>query len=282
MCGSSVDREKRGRENCVAVPNFFPWWSELFAVGFLGGAKLWAEGTAGVGHGGTYPDGQCTPPFDAPPIGNTPKARISPGQWARAIINLYARVHVDALALPPCRSARSEKEKERERERDRERDRNSILFSRLFSLTHTTMASSIKLYPRNPGAAKGTTNPLPELIHTPSGLALLELQGTINLPQHADEGPAPETLLGRIAFPDFNPDTLDPSSTAWMKRVHLYVGQFQRLTGEVKKLPRPLAVVQKRKPADGELASEDLEVVEIVKYKLIFSQRPEPVGTAST
>jgi chromosome transmission fidelity protein 8 len=73
-----------------------------------------------------------------------------------------------------------------------------------------------------------------------------------------------------------------------MKRVQLYVGQHQRLTGEVKKLPRPLAIIRKR-PRSGEdvgmndpssqTTKEDLEVVEIVKYKLMFANRPEPVGS---
>lgn len=157
------------------------------------------------------------------------------------------------------------------------------------------MTSSVKLYPRNPGSASGATNALPQLIQTPSGLALLELQGTLNLPQEAAEAEdgqtSVETPLGRIAFPDFRADALDPSNTSWMRRVHLYVGRYQRLNGEVKKLPRPVAVVRRRRPAGSEdaassgedgAAPEELEVVEIVKYKLIFSQRPEPVTTAST
>jgi chromosome transmission fidelity protein 8 len=67
-----------------------------------------------------------------------------------------------------------------------------------------------------------------------------------------------------------------------MKRVYLYVGKHQRLTGEVKKLPKAIAVIQKRKVQGGdhkEGGREDLEVVEIIKYKILFSTRPEPVGT---
>ena len=59
-----------------------------------------------------------------------------------------------------------------------------------------------------------------------------------------------------------------------MKRVYLYVGRYQRMTGEVKKLPQPLAVVQKRPNTD----SDELEIVEIVKFKLLFKNRPEPVN----
>lgn len=69
--------------------------------------------------------------------------------------------------------------------------------------------------------------------------------------------------------------------------MYFFVGQHQRLTGEVKKLPRAVAVVKKKKKGkgwegdggDGEDGEEELEVVEIVKYKIVFSSRPEPVGT---
>ena len=67
--------------------------------------------------------------------------------------------------------------------------------------------------------------------------------------------------------------------------MHMYVGQHQRLTGEVKKLPKPLAVLRRKDGStameDEDAAPEQLAVVEIVKYKIVFSQRPEPVGTAN-
>ena len=130
----------------------------------------------------------------------------------------------------------------------------------------------------------------------------MELQGTINLPDSAggdsEAASAQSVPIGRLDFPDYRADALDPSSTAWMKRVYLYVGQHQRLTGEVKKLPRPVAVVRRKgggEGSEGEVVmkdvgaaeesaaaapAEELEVVEIVKYKIVFSQRPEPVGTS--
>ena len=48
------------------------------------------------------------------------------------------------------------------------------------------------------------------------------------------------------------------------------------MTGEIKKLAKPLAVLRK---AEGE-GKEDgqVEVVEIVRYKLLFGSRPEPVS----
>ncbi|EGR50707.1 uncharacterized protein TRIREDRAFT_33660, partial [Trichoderma reesei QM6a] len=127
-----------------------------------------------------------------------------------------------------------------------------------------------------------TPNPLPTLLQTPSGLAILELQGSINLPQDAHGEPLKDVEVGRLEFPDYAPDAI---GTAWMKRVHMYIGQHQRLTGEVKKLPKALAVVRRRqnKVLEGsggtyvEEGDNNLEVVEIVKYKLMFGSRPEPV-----
>ncbi|EPS31763.1 hypothetical protein POX_d06044 [Penicillium oxalicum] len=148
---------------------------------------------------------------------------------------------------------------------------------------------SIPLHPRSAkgtltGTADAAHNPLPQLLQTPSGLALLELQGTINVPTSEAEGnelqdgrslPSTtyETPIGKLMFPDYS--VHNPDDTKWMKRVYLYIGRYQRMTGEVKKLPRPIAVIQKRAETAG---SEELEVVEIVRYKVFFKNRPEPVN----
>lgn len=56
------------------------------------------------------------------------------------------------------------------------------------------------------------------------------------------------------------------------------------MTGEVKKLGQPVAVVQRRqdRPAGegsgGGCATEELEILDVVKYKMIFKNRPEPVN----
>ena len=83
-------------------------------------------------------------------------------------------------------------------------------------------------------------------------------------------------------FPDYS-EFMDPDSTKWMKRVYLYAGRYQRMTGEVKKLAKPLAVVRRRERSmmEGNRAGEEgdeLEIVEVIKYKIIFASRPEPVG----
>jgi chromosome transmission fidelity protein 8 len=123
-------------------------------------------------------------------------------------------------------------------------------------------------------------NPLPQLLHTPSGLAILELQGTINFPTITapEETPASHTNasteVGRLVFPHYTEGVSDPKDGAWMKKVYFYIGRHQRMTGEIKKLAKPLAVLRK---AEGK---EDgaVEVVEIVRYKILFGSRPEPVS----
>lgn len=155
---------------------------------------------------------------------------------------------------------------------------------------------SIKLHTRPSGPATTATttspshpahNPFPPLLQTPSGLALLELQGTINVPSPGNEqseGPEDsppsssnaatfETPVGKLMFPDYSPQ--NPDDTKWMKRAYLYVGRYQRMTGEVKKLPRPIAVLQRR---PGSVEAEELEILEIVRYKVFFKNRPEPVN----
>jgi chromosome transmission fidelity protein 8 len=158
----------------------------------------------------------------------------------------------------------------------------------------------IKIHTARKAESTSTANPFPHVIQTKAGLALLEIQGTINLPGHGDEavmstgeigaegdGKVMETPVGRLIFPEYEGNE---GSNDWMKRVYLYVGKHQRLTGEVKKLPKAIAVIQKRKGVDDghregdtgeEGGSEDLEVVEIIKYKILFSIRPEPVGTSA-
>jgi chromosome transmission fidelity protein 8 len=131
--------------------------------------------------------------------------------------------------------------------------------------------------------ASTVSNPLPPLLHTPSGLALLEIQGTIHFPTPAPN--TPSTYVGELVFPYHNPLLHGADDTKWMKRVYLYVGENQRMTGECKKLVKPMAVVRRREgdvnmgetSVEGE-QGEELEIVEVVRYKVVFSHRPEPVG----
>ncbi|KAI9681273.1 MAG: hypothetical protein M1817_002555 [Caeruleum heppii] len=160
---------------------------------------------------------------------------------------------------------------------------------------------TIPLHPPDPSrksVVSSASNPLPQLLQTPSGLALIELQGTINLPEPASlpsnnnnpSAQSQDTPIGRLVFPDHEPNA-PADDLSWTKQVYLYVGKHQRLTGEVKKLPNPMAIIRKRDVPREEKAEadtsmderdevdEELEIVEIVKWKILFSQRPEPVGS---
>lgn len=146
----------------------------------------------------------------------------------------------------------------------------------------TSPSTTIPLHPPKPTST--LPNPLPTLLHTPSGLALLELQGTFNLPPDTSTaGAAGPIPVGRLHFPDYHPAAAaanQPEEGAWMKRVWMFVGEHQRLQGEVRKLPRAVGVLRRRGGGgeeDGEGEGE-LEVVGIVRYKVVFSSRPEPVG----
>ncbi|MCJ1250653.1 hypothetical protein MMC30_007881 [Trapelia coarctata] len=149
----------------------------------------------------------------------------------------------------------------------------------------------ISLYPPSPSRSSPHPSPLPSLLKTPAGLAILELQGTINVPPPSESSPSTSTLVGRLVFPNYDPTK--EGDKKWMKKVYFYVGKHQRLTGEVKELSKPLGVVRRRVRKEGEGQKEggveelkgsgeddqdELEVVEVVRWKMIFSNRPEPVG----
>jgi chromosome transmission fidelity protein 8 len=159
---------------------------------------------------------------------------------------------------------------------------------------------SINLHttPHSSSAPPTTTNPLPTLVKTPSGLALLEIQGTVHapFPTPSEDTTPTQTNIGRLEFPLYDPTSSSAEGT-WMKKVYLYVGKHQRLPGEVKKLPKAMAVLRKRnyvveteqeyrmrlaraapRRGDSEDVNEDLEIAEIVRWKIIFAGRPEPVG----
>jgi len=145
------------------------------------------------------------------------------------------------------------------------------------------------------------TNPLPTLLQTPSGLALLEIQGTIHSSGISLSTPSSDsysdsysaqpdtesqqsktTEIGRLVFPDYNPSN-NIDDKKWMKKVYLFIGKHQRMGGEVRELRNAIAVVRRREKSrtlsgDGD-AGDELEIAEIVRYKVVFANRPEPVGT---
>lgn len=152
---------------------------------------------------------------------------------------------------------------------------------------------SITLHPPPLPTPSDVPNPLPSVLHTPSGLALVEIQGTLHFPPPTSLSTT-NTLVGKLVFPYYDASK-EAADTKWMKRVYMYVGDNQRMTGECKKLSRPVAVVRRyggeeeMDEADQEMGGVDhrgmgdgeLEIQEVVRYKIVFGGRPEPVGAGT-
>ncbi|KAK4547941.1 hypothetical protein LTR36_010660 [Oleoguttula mirabilis] len=140
----------------------------------------------------------------------------------------------------------------------------------------------ISLHPPSKERSASTENPLPQLLQTPSGFAIVEIQGSVNSSLSPEQrGHDGATPLGKLVFPLYD-STKPADDVSWQKRVYLYVGKHQRLTGEVKKLGKPIALVRRRITTDARAEVEELEVAEIVYYKVLFAHRPEPVGTTGS
>jgi chromosome transmission fidelity protein 8 len=100
---------------------------------------------------------------------------------------------------------------------------------------------------------------------------MIELQGSLTTSTPNLTTPI---HLGHLVFPDPPPSSASASAREG-QRVHLFIGDHQRMTGEMKPLARPVAVVRRR---GGAPDAEDLEIAEVVYYKILFAHRPEPVG----
>ena len=121
------------------------------------------------------------------------------------------------------------------------------------------------------------SSPLPQLLNTPNGLAIIEIQGTLNMPQ-ANNDSAPSQPIGRLVIPNQEAGAIsDTKEGAWMKKVYFYVGQNQRLVGQVQKLAKPLGVLRKAGDESGMTyeGSQALEISDIVRWKIFFGGRPE-------
>ena len=138
-----------------------------------------------------------------------------------------------------------------------------------------------------------------DLIFTPYGLMLLEIQGELNLPNEFPQG-QPKTdedhkylnnfitineIQHAVKFGNLVFDEKDNS------KVTLYIGKSQRLLGNVVKLSTPLAVLRIPLKNEDEMMvdsnndnvnkfkqeEELIKLVDIVKAKVIFKQRPLPI-----
>ncbi|GMM35944.1 Ctf8 protein [Saccharomycopsis crataegensis] len=129
---------------------------------------------------------------------------------------------------------------------------------------------------------------LPPFIRLPEGLVMIELQGTINkptkVPAHYDEDKEDfiktksghdAVKIGKLRY-DFN----DPSA----KKVELLIGTSQKLIGSIKKLDKPMGILQFPKMDNHSnisdrqyLKTQQVQVVEIIRHKLVFTNRPVPL-----
>ncbi|KAK7202740.1 Ctf8-domain-containing protein [Myxozyma melibiosi] len=106
---------------------------------------------------------------------------------------------------------------------------------------------------------------LPQVLQTPSGLALVEIQGTLHLSTTSSSSSDP---LGRLVF---------EKSTVW-----LYIGNHQRMEGAVVDLKPPVGLLRRQITDDGKGEhgapdGEAVEIVEVIRKKIVFSTRPEPL-----
>lgn len=115
------------------------------------------------------------------------------------------------------------------------------------------------------------------VVSSPLGLVLLDIQGELNLPhenskdryERATADQVHEAVrFGRIEFDKSN-----------LSRVTLFIGESQRLVGKVVELPRPIGILRISNLSDEAKtsSSQNIDLIDIVKKKMLFDQRPLPI-----
>lgn len=123
------------------------------------------------------------------------------------------------------------------------------------------------------------------IMATPFGFTLIEIQGELNMPKIKPEllNEEESKLFGKTKYPQLltskeeSPlvDIVKFGSLEIeedMKRATLFIGNSQRLIGNIVKLDKPLGVL---KLVENE--EENCEIVDIIEMKIIFKQRPLPI-----
>lgn len=137
---------------------------------------------------------------------------------------------------------------------------------------------------------------LPQILKTPSGVALVELQGTVHRGQKPLAKSSLELDLGNEEDHNGMEEDNDNSGPHLVgtidfgddgKSATLIVGKHQRLIGKIVKLKNPLAVLQMAGPdvselgptqlSQGAVDNVDIPIIEVVTHKVVFDKRPEPV-----
>lgn len=120
------------------------------------------------------------------------------------------------------------------------------------------------------------------IITTPFGLALLDIQGELIIPDHINEEPdsipggtgAHITIdeiyhavrVGKLYINESN-----------HREATLLVGKSQKLIGTVDDLKPPLAVMRIPNRDQEAQASEPVKIMDVLRKKVVFKNRPLPV-----
>lgn len=127
---------------------------------------------------------------------------------------------------------------------------------------------------RSPQQQPSEQDGAPQFIATPDGVALLEIQGTLNLPTKITTDHEMITIddvhkLVKIGNLEIDGD-----------RLTLFIGTSQRLLGVVEKIDPPFGLLKFPK-LDGEEnggeSNQKVEMVNIIDKRVVFKHRPLPI-----
>lgn len=122
----------------------------------------------------------------------------------------------------------------------------------------------------------------PSLVETPMGLAMIEIQGELNMPNEKPQGLSLEEdkLFKKYNLPPFlsNEEPIDVVKIGRVEieedfnKVTLFISTTQRLVGKIVKLDPPLALLKLAKSDN-----QPCEMMDLITSKMIFSSRPLPI-----
>jgi chromosome transmission fidelity protein 8 len=121
-----------------------------------------------------------------------------------------------------------------------------------------------------------TGNAIDNVLSTPFGLVLLEIQGELNIPHEVTTNNLQDfitvdSIHRAVKFGQLKVDEKDP------KKLTLFVGNSQRLIGDLVKLNPPLAVLKVPIDKSDLIKNKSIDMIDIIENKLIFKERPLPI-----
>lgn len=143
---------------------------------------------------------------------------------------------------------------------------------------------------------------LPHVLRTPSGLVLIEIQGTIHVGSKiltstgglglvTEASKENATINKSLGFKPFSLDSpvdfvgkFDFSQIETGEHnITLIIDQHQRLRGKLTKLKKPLIILgidsglNKFETEHKQAISIDIPIEDVIESKIVFSSRPEPI-----